>query len=80
MTVQICMGSSCFSRGNRENLRVLNQFLEKHRAGLLVRPIGHLCEGKCSEGPNIMIDGRMFHRVTPGMLGALLEDRLGAAE
>lgn len=80
MTVQICMGSSCFSRGNGENLRVLKQHLEKHHLGLLVRPIGHLCEGKCSEGPNIMIDGRMFHRVTPEMLRTLLEDRLGTAE
>ncbi len=74
------MGSSCFSRGNGENLRVLNQFLEKHRPGHLVRPIGHLCEGKCSEGPNIMIDGQMFHRVTPDLLRTLLEDRLGGAE
>ncbi|HWR52116.1 MAG TPA: (2Fe-2S) ferredoxin domain-containing protein [Bryobacteraceae bacterium] len=80
MTIQICMGSSCFSRGNGENLRVLNQLLDKHRLGVLVRPMGHLCEGKCSEGPNIMIDGRMFHCVTPDMLRALMEDRLGAAE
>lgn len=74
------MGSSCFSRGNGENLKVLNQILEKHRLGLLVRPIGHLCEGQCSEGPNMMIDGRMFHRVTPASLRALVEDRLGAPE
>ena len=28
--IVICLGSSCFARGNSENLATLNQFAESH--------------------------------------------------
>jgi NADH:ubiquinone oxidoreductase subunit E len=80
MTIQICMGSSCFSRGNGENLRVLKDLLSRHGIAAIVQPVGHLCEGQCSDGPNITIDGTMYHRVTPASLRSLMAGRLGAAD
>jgi NADH:ubiquinone oxidoreductase subunit E len=77
MTIQvtICMGSSCFARGNDENLRMLEELV---RAGTLdadVRPAGSRCEGLCARGPNVSIDGTMHHEVDPGTLTDLLRER-----
>lgn len=73
--IQICMGSSCFSRGNAENLRIIREFLAAR--GLVARVIttGHLCENQCSQGPNLAFDGVMHHAVDSPLLRSLLQRR-----
>jgi NADH:ubiquinone oxidoreductase subunit E len=71
--IEICMGSSCFSRGNPENLRAIREYLAAHGLAATIHPTGHLCEDRCSQGPNLRIDGRVFHGVTPAGVKALLD-------
>ncbi len=72
--IVICVGSSCFVRGNAANAETVKEFLKER--GLAddvdVDFSGGLCFGQCSEGPNVMIDGEIFHRVDRGVMLDLL--------
>jgi len=72
----VCMGSSCFSRGNSRNARVIKDFLIAHNIDDIdpeeTDMVGTLCEGLCKEGPIIMLDGVVYKHVTPTALPDLL--------
>ncbi len=72
--IYICMGSSCFSRGNAENLRVIREYLDRHGLEAMVRPVGHLCEGLCSQGPNLIMNGMVHHGVDTARMAELLDE------
>lgn len=57
ITVELCMGSSCFARGNSEILQALESFIAERGLEDNIELVGHLCLGKCNEGPNLRIDG-----------------------
>jgi NADH:ubiquinone oxidoreductase subunit E len=76
----ICMGSSCFSRGNKRNIRLIQDYIDVHGLCGKVRMKGHLCEGLCKDGPNITIDERVFSQVEPDALEVFLEDNLKVPE
>jgi NADH:ubiquinone oxidoreductase subunit E len=78
--IQICLGSSCFSRGNAENLRLIQQYLAERGWSATVTVTGHLCEDGCSGGPNVAIDGHMHHGVDAAALRALLNRRFGEGD
>lgn len=71
--IEICMGSSCFARGNDRNLAVIEDFLVRYGLGIETVLSGSRCEGKCPEGPNINIDGEFFNKVCPGDLEEILK-------
>ena len=62
--IVICMGSSCFARGNEENLRVIEDFLKSNNLQADVLLSGRCCAGICSEGPNIIIDDTTYSHVS----------------
>ncbi len=70
--IVICMGSSCFARGNRKNLEVVEQFLREHELDVRVELAGSRCEEYCKLGPNVQIDGVLHHHVDTGTLIDLL--------
>jgi NADH:ubiquinone oxidoreductase subunit E len=74
--ITICMGSSCFARGNEENLKIIEQYLETPGLTAEVNLKGSCCEGHCSEGPNLVINGEVYHRVEKGMLIDLLNEKI----
>ena len=78
--ITICMGSSCFSRGNNINAESIERFLEENKLSGKVEVRGCLCEGHCKEGPNIRINGELLQGIEPGMLFDLLQHKLGKAE
>ena len=47
ITIELCMGSSCFARGNSENLQAIEVFLSERGLSDRVELVGHLCLGKC---------------------------------
>ncbi len=63
INISICMGSSCYPRGNRETLERLKSYIEEHNLGDKVFLQGNLCEGLCKDGPNIKINGEIFHEI-----------------
>ena len=72
--IRICMGSSCFARGNQENLDILEKFVEKNKDKYALELTGSRCENKCSEGPNIEIDGVFYHHLDSGSLIDILNN------
>ena len=80
-SITICMGSSCFSRGNNRNIEVIQDYLGTQPLPPGLQLTGHLCEGRCRAGPNVTINGKMYHEVDPIVIIGLLNHYLakGAA-
>lgn len=78
-SIEICMGSSCFSRGNNRNIEVLQEHLAMQPLPEGVELTGHLCQGHCKEGPNLTINGKMYHEVDPIVIIGLLNHYRRAA-
>ncbi|MBI9021140.1 MAG: (2Fe-2S) ferredoxin domain-containing protein [Verrucomicrobia bacterium] len=73
-SITVCMGSSCFARGNGDNLEVIEQYLAENNVRARVELTGSRCEGLCAEGPNLIVNGRPFQKVDRGMLLDLLRE------
>mgnify|MGYP000974556144 FL=1 len=56
----ICLGSSCFARGNKATLKAINKYLEDHKLKDKVYFHGGHCFGKCAEGPIVKINDKIF--------------------
>jgi NADH:ubiquinone oxidoreductase subunit E len=78
--IQICLGSSCFSRGNSANLRLIEEYVAARGLAARVVTTGHLCEDQCSHGPNLIFNGVMHHTIDAAKLRDLLEHYLGTGE
>lgn len=72
--IRICIGSSCFVRGNEENVRITEKFLADRNLAddVDVYLEGCLCLGKCQNGPIVEIDGVCHASVTGGVMLDLL--------
>lgn len=75
--MELCLGSSCFSRGNRDVVQFIREYLKKNHLDDRVIFRGARCFGNCNEGPNLVIDGRIINRVTPELAEKILEEYLG---
>jgi len=62
--IVICLGSSCFSRGNKDVLPIIKAYLEERNLNAEVFFHGDLCGGKCEEGPVLRINDKLFSNVT----------------
>ena len=78
ITVEICMGSSCFARGNSENLQAIEAYLTENGLEDRVELIGHLCLGMCKEGPNLRIAGKDYSGIGPNCVVDVLKAELEA--
>ncbi len=76
VTVELCMGSSCFARGNSSALSELETFLEENDLSDRVELQGHLCLGKCNSGPHVMIDGVEYSAMSSDCLIDLIQEAL----
>jgi NADH:ubiquinone oxidoreductase subunit E len=74
--IVICMGSSCFSRGNNRNIEVIQDLFAGRPTPAALQLTGHLCEGKCRVGPNLQIDGIAYQGVDPVTLAGLVQQHL----
>ncbi|MGD0546589.1 MAG: (2Fe-2S) ferredoxin domain-containing protein [Terracidiphilus sp.] len=72
--IVVCLGSSCFARGNADNLTMLNQYVLNNGLKASVRLTGRLCQDECKVGPNLMIGGVLHHGVTMARLRELLQE------
>lgn len=71
--IVVCLGSSCFARGNSENLAILNQYVQSQGLNASIRFTGKLCQDECKQGPNLIIGGKFYHCVTAVQLRELLQ-------
>ncbi len=71
-SIKICMGSSCFSRGNGLNAELIQRLIADGSLSADVEFSGTLCEGMCVHGPIVVVDGLVHEKVTPSMLQDIL--------
>ena len=75
LKIMICMGSSCFARGNEDNLRLIEDYIRKHQLEERIDLSGRCCAKQCAEGPNISIDGILYNRISKEQLLELLDEK-----
>lgn len=75
-TITVCMGSSCFSRGNAMNAEIVQKFLADNDLADKVSVKGCLCDGQCKNGPNLHINDKLFSHVSPETLEDILSHEL----
>ena len=71
--MQICLGSSCFSRGNKDVVMFIKEYLKKNHLDDKVNFRGARCMGHCSNGPSLNINGVTMEGVTISKIESILE-------
>lgn len=73
--IVICMGSSCFARGNEKNVSLCEEFLAARglRDEVDVELGASLCTGNCAKGPVVVVDGKTYTNVDRGVMNDILE-------
>jgi NADH:ubiquinone oxidoreductase subunit E len=75
--MHICLGSSCFSRGNREVVMFIKEYLRKNHLEDRIVFKGARCMSLCSNGPNLKINERTIEGVTLSRIEDILENEFG---
>jgi NADH:ubiquinone oxidoreductase subunit E len=75
--MQICLGSSCFSRGNKDLVQFIKEYLRKNHLDDRVIFKGARCLDLCSKGPNLIMNGKIIEGVRLTQIEKILEDELG---
>jgi len=76
----ICLGSSCFARGNKELVRLINDYLRQRNLLNEVRFHGERCFGHCSKGPVLKIDEQINEKVDEEKVFLLLDNFFASLE
>ena len=63
LTVSLCMGSSCFTRGGNRGIALLKQYIQANGLEDKVLLKGHLCEEKCQNGPIMKVGDTLYQSV-----------------
>ena len=74
--IKVCMGSSCFARGNLENLNFLENYIKENNLDAEIELVGGLCQEKCSTGPNIYINDVLYNEINEEKLKEILSTAL----
>ncbi|MBQ8459415.1 NAD(P)H-dependent oxidoreductase subunit E [bacterium] len=71
--IKVCMGSSCFARGNAENLEFIENYIKEHNLDAEIELVGALCSEECSSGPNIFINDVLYNEMNKEKLKEALD-------
>jgi NADH:ubiquinone oxidoreductase subunit E len=75
--IVICLGSSCFARGNKKTLVRIQDFIKEHDIDEYVKFRGNHCFGECKDGPVLKIGSTKYTGVNEEELPEILEKELG---
>ena len=78
--VVICLGSSCFARGNKQLVKIVNDYLRDRNLLNEVRFHGHRCFGQCAVGPSMKLDGKLLERLDEESVVILLDEFFATIE
>lgn len=73
LNISVCMGSSCFARGNSSNLEFIENYIKENKLEAEIDLSGSRCEGKCVSGPNMIINGVEYTEVDEDKLKEILD-------
>lgn len=73
--ITVCIGSSCFARGNELNVEVIQKYLEEHhlKDEVDLELQGALCQGRCADGPIVVVDDQIYTKVDRGVMLDLMK-------
>lgn len=74
--IVICLGSSCFARGNKKLVALLSAYLREHGHTYDIHFHGERCFGKCSAGPILRFDDQFLEKADEESLTRQLEEFL----
>jgi NADH:ubiquinone oxidoreductase subunit E len=74
--ITLCLGSSCFARGNGRTLEKVRAFLEENKLNDQVEFNGKLCAGDCSNGPIIEIGAEKYGGINESNIIEILEQHI----
>ncbi|HBH49432.1 MAG TPA: electron transport complex protein RnfG [Bacteroidales bacterium] len=74
--VKICLGSSCFSRGNQELVNAVQRYIREKQLEDKVAFSGDHCFCECQSGPNIRIAGKIINNVSTETIVEILDQNL----
>lgn len=57
------MGSSCFSRGNKKNVVMLQNFLKEKGITHRILLKGAHCMAECDKGPVLRVEDKMYYHM-----------------
>lgn len=80
IVIKVCMGSSCFARGNAANLEYIENFVKDNKLDAQIDVVGSRCENKCATGPNVIINGECISSASNINLERVLNKYLPAAK
>jgi len=69
----LCLGSSCYSRGNQYVLEIVKQYIKDHNLKDEVDFRGQLCTGNCSHGPVMKINDVKHENVDTNNIQKILD-------
>jgi len=72
--VVICLGSSCFARGNKQLVKIVTDYLRDRNLLNEVRFHGERCFGQCAVGPSLKLDGDLIERLDEDSVIVLLDE------
>lgn len=75
--IKVCLGSSCYSRGNSMMISHVQKFIRVHALEDKVEFSGEHCRNECVQGPNIRINGKVFRQADIDSIDELLNKELG---
>ena len=71
----ICIGSSCFARGNAENVKIVEDFMTLHGLSdeLDIELSGGLCTSNCPDGPVVIVNDKIYKHVNRDVMQEIME-------
>jgi len=72
------MGSSCFSKGNKDIAKKIIQYIGENKLDKKIQVQGCLCRGLCKSGPVVEIKGKLYTSVTEQSIETILKEALEA--
>ena len=76
ITIKVCMGSSCFARGNAANLDFIENYVKENGLDAKIEVVGSRCENNCAVGPNVIINGENCEAASPVRVESILKKYL----
>ncbi|NLJ77076.1 MAG: (2Fe-2S) ferredoxin domain-containing protein [Peptococcaceae bacterium] len=76
LTIQVCVGSSCFLRGSKKIIAEVKGLIAELQLEDKILLKGCFCHNKCTGGVTVMVGERLFTGVTPEDIRELFEQEI----
>lgn len=71
--IKVCLGSSCYVRGNNKILSFLEEYIRQNQKNVSIELMGCRCTNACQDGPNIFIGDKKYQHPTQEELVKIME-------